>query len=63
MGGARPKAVLEEQEALWIAKFNRRDGRWNTARVEHAMRVLARECGLSVSQSRRTQSADRDIGP
>jgi serine/threonine-protein kinase HipA len=60
MGGARPKAVVEDGEALWIAKFNRRDDKWNNARVEHAMLVLARECGLSVSQSRLTQIADRD---
>jgi serine/threonine-protein kinase HipA len=60
MGGARPKAVVEDAEALWIAKFNRRDDKWNNARVEHAMLVLARECGLSVSQSRLTQIADRD---
>jgi len=60
MGGARPKAVVEDGEALWIAKFNRRDDKWNSARVEHAMLVLARECSLSVSQSRLTQIADRD---
>ena len=60
MGGARPKAVVEDQQALWIAKFNRRDDRWNNARVEHVMLMLARECGLSVSQSRLTQIADRD---
>jgi serine/threonine-protein kinase HipA len=60
MGGARPKTVVEDREALWIAKFNRRDDKWNQARVEHAMLTLARECGLSVSQSRLTQIADRD---
>lgn len=60
MGGARPKAVVEDAEALWIAKFNRRDDRWNHARVEHAMLSLAHECGLSVSQSRVTQIAGRD---
>lgn len=60
MGGARPKAVVEDREALWIAKFNRRDDKWNQARVEHAMLTLARECGLSVAQSRLTQIADRD---
>ena len=60
MGGARPKAVVEDTEALWIAKFNRRDDKWNNARVEHSMLVLARECGLSVSQSRLDQIADRD---
>jgi serine/threonine-protein kinase HipA len=61
MGGARPKAVVEDAGALWIAKFNRRDDRWNNARVEHAMLTLARECGLSVSHSRLTQIADRDV--
>ena len=60
MGGARPKAVVEDQEALWIAKFNRRGDRWNNARVEHAMLMLARECELSASQSRLIQIADRD---
>ena len=60
MGGARPKAVVEDGDALWIAKFNRRDDNWNQARVEHAMLTLASECGLSVSQSRVTQIADRD---
>jgi serine/threonine-protein kinase HipA len=60
MGGARPKAVVEDGEALWIAKFNRKDDKWNNARVEHSMLVLARECGLSVSQSRLDQIADRD---
>ena len=60
MGGARPKAVVEDAGALWIAKFNRTDDRWNHARVEHAMLVLARECGLNVAQSRVVQVGDRD---
>src|ERR1039458_7964433 len=45
MGGARPKAVIEDGDALWIAKFSRPDDRWNYPRVEHAMLRLARECG------------------
>ena len=60
MGGARPKAVVEDAGALWIAKFNRTDDRWNQARVEHAMLVLAQECGLHVAQSRVVQVGDRD---
>src|SRR5690606_17942822 len=60
MGGARPKTVVEDAGALWIAKFNRPDDRWNHARVEHAMLVLARECGLNVAQSRVVQVGDRD---
>ena len=51
MGGARPKAVVEDDDGLWIAKFNRPDDRWNYANVEHAMLVLARICGISVAES------------
>lgn len=61
MGGARPKAVVEDQDALWIAKFNRSDDRWNQARVEHAMLRLAQECGLRVAQSRIAQIGSRDV--
>jgi len=28
LGGARPKAVVEDDGALWIAKFNRQDDRY-----------------------------------
>lgn len=61
MGGARPKATVESDGALWVAKFNRLDDRWNNARVEHAMLVLARHCGLSTSYSRIIQIAGRDV--
>jgi serine/threonine-protein kinase HipA len=60
MGGARPKAVVEDGDALWIAKFNRTDDLWNQARVEHAMLNLARECGLQVALSRLETIGDRD---
>jgi serine/threonine-protein kinase HipA len=61
MGGARPKTVVEDDQGLWIAKFNRRDDAWNCARVEHAMLLLARDCGISAAQSRVVQVADRDV--
>lgn len=61
MGGARPKATVENDGALWVAKFNRPDDRWNNARVEHAMLELARHCGLSASYSRIIQIAGRDV--
>lgn len=61
MGGARPKVVVEDEGQLWIAKFNRTDDPWNHARVEHAMLVLARECGLTTSESRITEVAGRDV--
>ena len=60
MGGARPKAVVEDEEGLWLAKFNRPDDRWNHARVERAMLLLARECGLQTAESRLLRIGDRD---
>jgi serine/threonine-protein kinase HipA len=61
MGGARPKAVVEDDGALWIAKFNRQDDRWNSARVEHGMLTLARACGLNAAQSKVVVAGGRDV--
>ena len=60
MGGARPKAVVEDDGALWIAKFNRPDDTWNQAKVERAMLELARACGLQTAESKLTTIGDRD---
>jgi len=60
MGGARPKAVVENDGALWIAKFNRPDDKWNHAKVERAMLELARACGLQTAASKLTAIGDRD---
>ena len=40
LGGARPKAVVEDDGILGIAKFGRRNDRWNQPRVEHGMLAL-----------------------
>jgi serine/threonine-protein kinase HipA len=61
MGGARPKAVVQDHDGLWIAKFNRPDDRWNNTRVEHAMLRLARECGISTAESRIEAVAGEDV--
>ena len=61
MGGARPKAVVEDSDGLWVAKFNTPHDRWNVARVEHAMLVLARSCGIAVADSRVVDVAGRDV--
>ncbi|MDZ7839197.1 MAG: HipA domain-containing protein [Gammaproteobacteria bacterium] len=61
MGGARPKAVVEDDDGLWIAKFNRPDDKWNHARTEHAMLVLARACGIQSSESRIITVGGRDV--
>lgn len=60
MGGARPKAVVEDGEALWIAKFRQESDRWNLPRVEHGLLRLARRCGLEAARSRVERIGDRD---
>lgn len=61
MGGARPKTVVEDDQGLWIAKFNRSDDRWNFAKVEHAMLVLAKKSGISTAESRIVQVGGKDV--
>jgi serine/threonine-protein kinase HipA len=61
IGGARPKAIIEDQQALWIAKFNRYDDKWNNAKVEHAMLTLGRLCGINTAESRVITVAKRDV--
>jgi len=61
MGGARPKTVVQDGDDLWIAKFGRRDDRWNHPRVEHGMLRLAQACGLTVADSRIERVGGRDV--
>jgi len=61
MGGARPKAVVQNAEGLWVAKFNRPDDRWNNTRVEHAMLRLARRCGINAAESRIETVGGKDV--
>ena len=53
--------MVEDEGALWIAKFNRPDDKWNDARVEHAMLKLARACGLTTAESKVATVGDRDM--
>ena len=61
MGGARPKAVVEDESGLWIAKFGHDDDRWNQPRVEHGLLCLARACGLNVPDSRIDTVGERGV--
>ena len=61
MGGARPKAVVEDRSGLWVAKFNKPQDKWNNARVEHAMLTLARLCGIFAAESKVVVVGDRDV--
>ena len=51
-GGARPKANVEDNGQLWIAKFTSRDDRRAVERAEIATLRLAAKCGLRVPEAR-----------
>ncbi len=61
MGGARPKVVVEDGGALWLAKFARTDDSYNQPRTEHGLLELASACGLDAAHSRLTTVAGRDV--
>jgi serine/threonine-protein kinase HipA len=61
MGGARPKAVLEHENSLWLAKFSTSHDRWNYPCVEHALLNLAKLCGLHVAKSKIVDVANKKV--
>jgi serine/threonine-protein kinase HipA len=52
MGGARPKAIVEDGGSLWIAKFERNTDTFDQCAAEHAAMRLAAICGIEVAQTR-----------
>lgn len=61
MGGARPKATIEDAQSLWLGKFPAKDDRFNLQRVEFATLDLARRCGLNVTLARLQTVGDSDV--
>jgi serine/threonine-protein kinase HipA len=61
MGGARPKATIEDDNRLWVGKFPEKEDRFNLQRVERATLELARRCGIEVCNSRLESIGGRDV--
>lgn len=61
LGGARPKATIEDAQQLWLGKFPIKDDRFNMQRVEYATLDLARRCGLNVAQARLQALGNMDV--
>ena len=61
MGGARPKATIEDGNRLWIGKFPEKADRCNLQRVEFATLELARRCGIAVCNARLESVGGRDV--
>ncbi|MBF0410210.1 MAG: type II toxin-antitoxin system HipA family toxin [Candidatus Riflebacteria bacterium] len=57
LGGARPKANLVDTDGnLWIAKFPAADDEYDVALWEKLLHELARQCGITVPDSRLWQA-------
>lgn len=53
LGGARPKAsVIDENDALWIAKFPSRNDEYDVAAWEYVVHQLALRAGIPMSECR-----------
>ncbi len=61
MGGARPKATIEDGNRLWVGKFPERADRFNLQRVEYAVLELARRCGITACNARLQSVAGHDV--
>jgi Uncharacterized protein related to capsule biosynthesis enzymes len=61
MGGARPKATVEHDGHLWLAKFPLDGDHFNNPRVEHAVMTLARECGIDTAVTDVVTVGERDV--
>lgn len=61
IGGARPKATIEDGDRLWLGKFPEKSDRCNLQRIEYATLALARRCGINVCQARLQPVAGKDV--
>jgi len=61
MGGARPKATIEDDGRLWIGKFPEKADRCNLQRIEYATIELARRCGIAACNAHIESIGERDV--
>lgn len=61
VGGARPKALLDDDDRQLIAKFSSITDTWPVVRYEAVAMELARRVGLDVATTELVQVAGRDV--
>lgn len=61
MGGARPKAVVEHEKRLWLAKFPSHHDRRNYPKIEFATMRMAHACGINVPDTKLIEIGGRDV--
>jgi serine/threonine-protein kinase HipA len=61
IGGARPKALIEDQNRKYIAKFSSTTDTYGIVKAEFIAMRLGELSGLNVAPARLTQSSNRDV--
>ncbi|MBE9548602.1 MAG: HipA domain-containing protein [Proteobacteria bacterium] len=61
LGGARPKASIEDNDKKYIAKFSTSSDIYNIVKAEYIAMRLAEEVGLNVATVQITSAASKDI--
>lgn len=61
VGGARPKALVDEGDVRYIAKFSTATDTYDVVKSEYIAMTLAHLCGLRVAPVRLTRSLGRDV--
>lgn len=61
IGGARPKALIEENCVKYIAKFSASNDIYSVVKAEFVAMRLAKLAGLDVAEVKLTQAANKDV--
>lgn len=61
LGGARPKAVIQDGDRKWIAKFSSSTDTYNVVKAEYVAMRLASKAGLNVAPVRLEHVAGKDV--
>jgi serine/threonine-protein kinase HipA len=61
LGGARPKAMIEDGDKKFIAKFSASNDLYSVVKAEFVAMRLAAECGLEVARVRLARALGKDV--
>lgn len=61
IGGARPKALINDEATKYIAKFSSSTDQYNVIKAEYIAMHLARSCGLNVAGVKLASASGKDV--
>lgn len=61
IGGARPKALINDDQAKYIAKFSSSTDQYNVIKAEFMAMRLAKLCGLNVANVKLANASGKDV--